>query len=90
MLEYDRIDVTEGIDVDETTESRRCFICNYCYFLKLNFRFHTKACDGCHDLMPKAICFNNVAIAFVKGNDCKIHFWYISKDEIKKWVNVKI
>ena len=24
------------------------------YFLKLNFRFQSKACNGCHDLMQKA------------------------------------
>ena len=30
--------------------------------------------------MQKAIIFNDVAIAFVKGSDYRIHFWYISKD----------
>ena len=25
--------------------------------------------------------FNNVAIVFVKGSDCRIHFWYMSKDD---------
>ena len=30
--------------------------------------------------MQKAISFNNVAIAYVKRNAYRIHFWYISKD----------
>ena len=30
--------------------------------------------------MPKAVNFN-VTIVSVKANDCRIHFWYMSKDE---------
>ena len=39
----------------KTNESRKCIICNYCYFLKVNFRFQPKECDDCHDLMQKAM-----------------------------------
>ena len=52
MLEYDRIGISEGIDDNKTNESRRCIICNY-YFLKVNFKFQPKVCDGCHNLMQK-------------------------------------
>ena len=31
--------------------------------------------------MQKALTFNNIAIAFVKGNDYKIHFWCMSKNK---------
>ena len=31
--------------------------------------------------MQKAIGFNDIAIASYKGNDYRIHFWYMSKDE---------
>ena len=79
MLEYDRIDVSEGIYVNETNESRRYIICNYPYFLKVNFRFQPKACDGCHDLMQMATSFNDAATD--TGNYYGISFWYISKDK---------
>ena len=36
---------------------------------------------GCHDLLQKAMSFNNVAIVYVKGNAYRIHFWYMSKDD---------
>ena len=29
MLYYDRIDVSEGIDVNKTSESKECDICHY-------------------------------------------------------------
>ena len=52
MLEYDGIDMSEGIDFDKIKKSRSCDICNYYYFLKeINFRFQPKICDGCYDLM---------------------------------------
>ena len=29
--------------------------------------------------MQKAMSFNNIAIAYVKGSAYRIHFWYMSK-----------
>ena len=31
--------------------------------------------------MQKAVNFNDVAIASIKGNDYRIHFWYMSKND---------
>ena len=47
----------------------------------MNFRFQQKVYNGCHDLLQKAMSFNNFAIVSIKENDYRIHFWYISKDE---------
>ena len=33
MLYYDRIDVSEGIDVNKTSASKLCDICHYWYFV---------------------------------------------------------
>ena len=81
MLEYDRIDISEGIDINKTSASKKCDICHYWYFLDKNFSYEPYLCNGCHDLMQKAMSFNNVAIVSIKGNDYRIHFWYMSKDE---------
>ena len=32
MLQYDRIDISEGIDVNKTNLSKECDICHYWYF----------------------------------------------------------
>ena len=37
MLEYDKIDVSEGIDFNETNESKECMLSHYWYFLNENF-----------------------------------------------------
>ena len=81
MLEYDRIDVSEGIGVNETNASKECDICYYWYFLDKGSKFEPYLCNGCHDLMQKAMKYNDVAIVSAKENDFRIHFWYMSKDD---------
>ena len=44
-------------------------------------KYEPYLCNRCHDLMQKAMNFNNVAIVSIKGNDYRIHVWYMSKDE---------
>ena len=39
MLEYDKIDISEGFHADKNKESCRCIICNYYDLLKVNIRF---------------------------------------------------
>ena len=80
MLEYDRIDILEGIDINKTNASKECDICHYWHFLDIGFKHELHLCNGCHDLTQKAINFNDVAIVSVKGSDYRIHFWYMSKD----------
>ena len=81
MPEYDRIDISEVIDVNETKFSKKCYICHYWYFKDIGFKYKNNLCSGCHDLMLKAMSFNNIAIVNVKGNSYKINFWYVSKDD---------
>ena len=81
MLEYDRIDISEGIDIGKTNKSRECDICHYWYFLDKNFNYEKHLCNGCHNLMQKAMNFNDVAIVAIKGNDYRTHFWYMSKSD---------
>ena len=81
MLEYDRIDISEGIDINKTSKSKECDICHYWYFLDKNFNYEKYLCNGCHDLMQKAMNFNDVAIASIKGSDYRIYFCYMSKND---------
>ena len=37
MLEYDRIDVSKGTDVNKTILSKECDICHYWYFKDIGF-----------------------------------------------------
>ena len=81
MLEYDRVDILEGIDIDKTNKSKEFNICHYWYFLDKSFKYDPYLCNRCHDLMQKAMSLKNVAIVSIKGNDYRIHFWYMSKND---------
>ena len=81
MLEYYRIDISEGIDVNNTSASKECDICHFWYFKDIGFKYEPYLCNDYHDLMQKAMSFDNVAIVYVKGNAYRIHFWYMSKDD---------
>ena len=82
MLEYDRIDISEGIDISKSSDkSKECHISHYWYFLDKNFSYEPHLCNRCHDLMQRAMSFNDVAIVSIKGSDYRIHFWYMGKDD---------
>ena len=81
MLEYNKIDISEGIDVNKTNLSKECGICHYWYFKDIGFKYEKYLCNDCHDLMQKAMSFNNVTIVYVNGSAYRIHFWYMSKDD---------
>ena len=66
MLEYDRINVSEGIDVDKTNKSRECILSRYWYFLDKNFTDGPYLCDGCYNIMQKSTDFKNIAICHIK------------------------
>ena len=42
MLEYDRIDISEGIDINKTNASKECDICHYWYLLDKNVKIQCK------------------------------------------------
>ena len=74
MLEYDRIDISEGIVVDKTNKSKECMFYHYWYFLNKNFSYGPYLCDSCYNMTHKSIDFKNIDIVYVKGNAYKIHF----------------
>ena len=81
ILEYNRIDISEEIDVNKTNLSKECDICHYWYFKDIGFNYDPYLCNGCHNLMQKAMSFNNVAVVYAKGSAYRINFWYMSKND---------
>ena len=46
MLEYEIIDISEGIDVNKTNLSKECDICHYWYFKGIGFKYEPYLCNG--------------------------------------------
>ena len=39
MLQYEKLDVSEGIDVNKANLSKECELCHYCFFKDVEFKF---------------------------------------------------
>ena len=62
-------------------------LCRFWYFKDIGFKYEPCLCNGCHDLMQRAMSFNDVAIVYAKWSVYRIHFWYMSKDDAISIVN---
>ena len=79
MIEYERINISEKIDVDETNKSKECMLCHYWYFLHKNFSYGPYLCDDCYHFSQKSINFKNIAFVHIKKNPYRIYFLCMSK-----------
>ena len=84
MIEYERLDFSEVIDLNKTNKSKECVLCHYWYFLHKTFSYGPYLCDGYYNIMQKSIDSKNIDIVYVKENAYRIHFWYMSKHKRKR------
>ena len=47
MLQYERIDISEGIDIHKTNASKECMLSHYWYFEDVRFKFEPYVCNKC-------------------------------------------
>ena len=79
MLEYDRIEISEGIDINKCEEtSARCSLCNFYYSLDKNFSYGLFLCNGCY-MSLKTVSMQNLTIFNHNRNHYRINFAFISK-----------
>ena len=81
MLQYERIYVSEGINVNKTNASKECMLCHYWYFKNVRFKFELHVCNKCHDVLVTAYELKNIVILSVKGVDFRCILWGISRNE---------
>ena len=66
MLYYDRIDTSEGIDINKTSKLKECDICHYWYFSNKGFEFQPNVCNRCHDLLMMSMKLSDITILNIK------------------------
>ena len=84
MLYYERINISEGVDVNKTSASKECDICHYWYFLNYSFKFQPNVYNRCHDLFRMSINLSDIAILNIKGSDYCCIISLISTNEAIK------
>ena len=90
MLQYEKIDASEGIDVNKTSASKECELCHYWFFKNVEFKFEEHVCNGCHDLLTVAYSLENIAILNAKGATFRCILWGISKNESLRRLNSSV
>ena len=82
MLEYDRIDISESIDINKCEEtSRKCSLYKFYYFLDKNFKYGPYLYDGCYDMSMKAVSMQHLTIINHNGNYYRVIFAFMSKKD---------
>ena len=87
MLPHQKIDVSEGIDVNKTSGSKECELFHYWFLEDVRFKLEKHVCNGCHDLLTTAYSLRSIAILSAKGNTFRCILMGISKNEGLKRLN---
>ena len=90
MLQYQKIDVSEGIGVNKTSLSKECELSHYWFFKDVGFKFEEHVCNGCHDLLMMAYSLGSIAILSTKGEASRCILCSISRNEGLRRLNNSI
>ena len=86
ILQYERIDSSEGIDINKSNKSKECMICHYWYFKDIGYKLEPYVCNRCHDISMLAYDLENVAILNVKDVDYRCILWNMTRnDAVSIW-----
>ena len=87
MLQYEKIDASEGIDVNKASASKECELYRYWFFKDAGFKFEEHVCNRCHDLLTMAYSLKNIVILSAKGATLRCLLMGTSKNEALKKLN---
>ena len=81
MLQYERIDVSEGINTDRSNKSNEFVICHYWYFKDIGYKSEPHSCNKCHNISRMVYELENIAILNVKDVDYRCVLWNITRND---------
>ena len=87
MLQYEKIDASEGIDINKTSLSKECMLCHYWFFKGVGFKFEEHIWNKCHNSLTMAYLLENIAILKAKGATFRCILCGIGKNELLKRLN---
>ena len=69
MIQYERIHVSQEIDLNKSNKPKACMICHYWCFKDIGYKCGQYFCNGCHDLSMMIDDLNDFMILNIKGGD---------------------
>ena len=90
MLQFEKIDISEGIDFDKTNKSVECIICHYWYFKYIGFKYQPYVCYGCHDISMIVQKLDDFVILKAKGVDYRCCVVNMSKKDAISLLKISV
>ena len=87
MLQYERIDISEGINFDKSNKSVECKIYSFWYFKDIGFKYQPYVCNKCHDLSMVVQGLKHLMILKMRGVDYRCYLFNMSKKDAIKLLN---
>ena len=87
MLQYERIDASEGIDINKPDKSKECRICHYWCFKDIGYKYEPHVRNKCHDLLMVVYDLKNFMILNIKGVDYRCYVSNKSKNDASSLLN---
>ena len=84
MLQYERIDISEGISIDRSNKSKECMICHHWYFKDIGYKFEPLACN----ISMMAYKLENIVILSIKGVNYRYVLWNITRNDAINRLNI--
>ena len=72
MISYERIDCSQGIDLNKSKESVKCMICHYSYFKDV-FKYQPYVCNRCRDFNMTVMSLSDFFILNIKAVDYRVY-----------------
>ena len=69
MRYYDRIDVSQQIDINKASASKDCNICHYCYLLHMGVKFQPDVGNTCHNVLMMCMELSEIVILNIHSAD---------------------
>ena len=68
-MQYDRIDVSEGIYINKLSALKECMLYQYWYFKAVSYKLEPHVCNCCHDILMMAHELKHLPILNVNSVD---------------------
>ena len=59
MLQYIKINISDGVDLNKTSTSKECKVCHYWFFKDIGFESEEHICNGCHHILTRGYFLKN-------------------------------
>ena len=81
MLQYEKIDISEGIDLNKSDKSKEDI------FKDIGYKYEPLVCNKCHDLSMVVYDLKDLMILNIKGVDYRCYVFNMSKSDAIKLLN---